>query len=208
MAGRGQCERRAGTRSLGRRAANGFANRRCETGETARDVGDGPCSGSLVSETRRDTGDVRHSALTQRRLSTHSPRMSYLTCRQSWHGSWHGAADSSSSASAISAIGRVIGAASAQNARGRTYGKERSAHRARTTETGHMYIKAAPLRSAAARRQRRATRLQGHTDRDNSYVNAGPALCSAISPLPTIQPAATALKAPCGRRCAIGYPDL
>ena len=63
--------------------------------------------------------------ITQRRLSTRCPRMSYLTCRQSWHGSWHGAADSSSSTGAISAIGRGIGAASAQNARGRSYGKEK-----------------------------------------------------------------------------------
>jgi hypothetical protein len=42
-----------------------------------------------------------------------------------WHGSWHGAPGSSSSASAISAIGRVIGAARAFSARGRTYGKEK-----------------------------------------------------------------------------------
>jgi hypothetical protein len=75
--------------------------------------------------------------ITQRLLSTRSSRMSYLTCRQSWHGSWHGVADSSSSASAISAIGRAIGAASAQNARGRTYGKERPGPRGGTAETGH-----------------------------------------------------------------------
>lgn len=82
--------------------------------------------------------------ITQRRLSTRSPRTSYLTCRRSWHGSWHGAEDSSSSASAISAIGRGIGAASAQNARGRTYGKKTLY----AANTPVLDIKAAPPGSA------------------------------------------------------------
>ena len=114
----------------------------------APDAGDSLCPGSPVSETRRDTGnagDMRRSAhnpaVTQRRLSTRSPRTSYLTCRRSWHGSWHGAADSSSSASAISAIGRGIGAASAQNARGRTYGKEKVCASPWTAASGRRYIK-------------------------------------------------------------------
>jgi len=42
-----------------------------------------------------------------------------------WHESWHGVADSSRSSSAISAMSRVIGAASAYGERGRTYGKEK-----------------------------------------------------------------------------------
>lgn len=41
------------------------------------------------------------------------------------HGSWHGAPDNPSTASAISAILRVIGAARALSAWGRTYGKEK-----------------------------------------------------------------------------------
>jgi hypothetical protein len=45
------------THSSERRSANGFANQRCGTGETTRDVGDGQRSDSLVSETRRDAGD-------------------------------------------------------------------------------------------------------------------------------------------------------
>ena len=42
-----------------------------------------------------------------------------------WHGSWHGTSDTPSTTSAVSAIIRVIGAASAFSARGRGYGKEK-----------------------------------------------------------------------------------
>ena len=42
-----------------------------------------------------------------------------------WHGSWHGETDNSSAASAIGAIPCVIGAARADSARDRSYGKDR-----------------------------------------------------------------------------------
>ena len=42
-----------------------------------------------------------------------------------WNGSWNGAPDNPSTAGAISAITRAIGAASALGARGRAYGKEK-----------------------------------------------------------------------------------
>jgi hypothetical protein len=45
--------------------------------------------------------------------------------RLAWHESWHGVADNSSAMRAISAMARVIGAASAHGERGRTYGKEK-----------------------------------------------------------------------------------
>jgi hypothetical protein len=41
-----------------------------------------------------------------------------------WHGPWHGTLDNPSTASAVSAIPCVIGAGSADSARGRTYGKK------------------------------------------------------------------------------------
>ena len=42
-----------------------------------------------------------------------------------WHGPWHGTLDNPSTASAVSAIPCVIGAASAYGARARSYGKEK-----------------------------------------------------------------------------------
>jgi hypothetical protein len=42
-----------------------------------------------------------------------------------WNGSWNGAPDNPSTAGAMSAITRAIGAAGALGARGRTYGKEK-----------------------------------------------------------------------------------
>ena len=45
--------------------------------------------------------------------------------QRAWHGPWHGTLDNPSTASAISAIPCVIGAASADSARDRTYGKEK-----------------------------------------------------------------------------------
>jgi hypothetical protein len=57
--------RRAGTRRLGCRAANGFANETLRDGETARDVGGNHRPDSLVSGTcwdAGDGGDVRRSA--------------------------------------------------------------------------------------------------------------------------------------------------
>jgi len=40
-----------------------------------------------------------------------------------WNGSWNGAPDNPSAASAVNAMTRAIGAASAHSARDRTYGK-------------------------------------------------------------------------------------
>jgi hypothetical protein len=45
--------------------------------------------------------------------------------RRAWNDSWNGAPDNPSTAGAMSAITRAIGAARALSARGRTYGKEK-----------------------------------------------------------------------------------
>ncbi len=45
--------------------------------------------------------------------------------RRAWNGSWNGALSNPRTASAVSVMIRVIGAASALSAQGRTYGKEK-----------------------------------------------------------------------------------
>ena len=69
--------------------------------------------GHLGGCRRRDRG-ARRDAVFRRRYDA-----------RAWNGSWNGAPDTPSTASAISAITRGIGAASAFGARGRTYGKEK-----------------------------------------------------------------------------------
>jgi hypothetical protein len=81
---------------------------------------DSPLSGVRVPE--HGTSRVARPGARVARLDA---RVWHGSASLVWHGSWHGRPGNASTASAVSAIFRVIGAGSALSARGRTYGKEK-----------------------------------------------------------------------------------